>query len=460
MLAHWRVFWSNAWLLGFAVVLSALVAVLSLTLPLFMLQVYDRVISARSVQTLWVLVGLAVFLLMGMGVLDYARRRIIARFAGVMQAELEPFLLAKGAGRAPDDLGGTLGTSDLDALRGFTHSGGVLTVIDALWIPLFIFVLFVLSPAFGTLALAGCGLLAILHGIEHWTAAYRWREAKAASGQVSQISQTVTQDSIALRGRLMGEPAAAAFLDRRTRSRNAAIHASDLSQGFRISGSTVRWILSVLTLALGASLVLNSSLTIGGMVAAVVLLGRVFHPFQAFLDASRGLIGARTNWNNIGKALARGDGEESFGVIPDPAAPALSVRQLDLMGDREKTPMLEGASLEVPRGQIVQVLGPMSSGKTLLAETLAGLRPVAKGKVSASGIRYDSLRPGALAAFVGYVPEVSMFFRGTIQDNIAGFPGSGTENAVVEAAIWVLRYGDIRDLHSCLSRRSSDLLRC
>lgn len=433
-LTHWRVFWSNAWLLGFAVCVSGLVALLSLTLPIFMLQVYDRVINARSENTLWVLASLAIFLLIGMGVLDYARKRILARFAARLQAQLEPHLVVSGAGQSGDSTGGGLGTSDIDALRSFAHSGGILTLVDALWVPLFVFVLFILSPVFGTLALAGCATLALLHYAEGWIAAYRWKLSGLASNGVRQISRSLSQKGLIQRGQLIGTSAAETFVAKRSDSRNAAVYASDISTAFRTSSATLKFILSILALALGAKLVLQSALTIGGMVASVVLLSRVFSPFQAFLQVMPGVKAARRNWANIGAALAEATAPGARAIIPDAASPALALDDVTITGEMEKTPVLRGITLDIPRREITEIVGPIASGKTLLAETLSGLRRPSDGKIAALGARYDALKGGALGEVVGYVPEIPVFFSGTIKENIAGFPGQLDRDAAQTAA--------------------------
>jgi ABC-type protease/lipase transport system fused ATPase/permease subunit len=431
-LTHWRAFWSHSWLLGLAVAFSVLVAVLSLTMPLFMLLVYDRVLTARSQETLWALVLLALTLIIGMGLLDYARRRVLARFAGKLQETLEPHLVRTRAG---DRLGQDgPATAELDALRSFAHSGGMLTLIDVVWIPLFVGTIYLISPELGALTLTGCGLIVIVQGMGRWAAGYRWKEARAARKASSQVAGIVKRGYRGLPELAIGQAMTDRYLMVRGQSRTAAIRASDLAVAFESTASTVRNLCSLMGLAIGASLVLANQLTIGGLVACLVLLSRVFGPFSAFLQVIPGLREAAANWQRLGEVLAQRAGGQDLG-LPDPAGDAaLVLRQVSVAGDIEGAPVLNGLDLTVRPGRVTEIVGPSASGKSLLAEVLALVRPVAGGNVLVFGTRAALLAPDALRQAAALVPDVPRFFAGTLAENIAGLPGDQDTAPQVEAA--------------------------
>ncbi len=431
-LTHWRAFWAHAWLLGLAVAFSVLVALLSLTMPLFMLLVYDRVLTARSQETLWALVLLALTLILGMGLLDYARRRLLARFAGKLQETLEPTLLKARAGTLLGRDGPA--TAELDALRSFAHSGGVLTLIDVIWVPLFIGTIFLISHELGALCVVGCAAIALVQGLGRWTAGYRWKEARLAKKATSNIAGIVKRGHRALPELSVGPAVSDRFLAARAQSRTAAIRASDLSVAFDSAGSTVRNICTLLGLAIGASLVLANLLTVGGLVACLVLLSRVFGPFSAFLQVIPGLREAAGNWRRLGEVL-RQRGMEDDLDLPDPTTDAaLELRQASVQGDLDNGPVLSGIDLTITKGRVTEIAGPTGSGKSLLAEVLALVRPVAAGNALAFGTRATLLSPDALHRSAALVPDVPRFFAGTLTENISGLQAEADTTSVQHAA--------------------------
>ncbi len=177
-ITHWRVLWSNARLLYVAIFFSFVVTVLSLTIPFFMLLIYDRVLNARSLETLSTLVILAVLLLIAMGAIDYSRRRLLARFGGQLQERLEDHPLALPPQSTTAGVSKDLGVGDLDRLRGFMHSGAPLNIIDVAWVPLFVGAVFLRNSFLGWIAVIGILVLIAVHAVGRVLASHRRREAR------------------------------------------------------------------------------------------------------------------------------------------------------------------------------------------------------------------------------------------------------------------------------------------
>ena len=431
---HWRVLWSSSWLFGWAILFSFFVALFSLTLPFFMLLVYDRVLNARSVETLTALMTLAGVLVVGMGLLDYARRRLLARFAARLQERLESELIALPPRSATFGTTKALGMGELDQLRGFVHSGSLRNVIDVLWLPIFVSAVFLLSRTIGWLAIVGLVQLSLIYGIGWLLNSHRRRESMRASGRAKQAIATLERAGLWLGGQSFSEQAEDSLLQKRGTAREAALHAADGSTAIDVLISTMRWGFAILVLSLGAGLILANKLTVGGMIACMVLMNKVFFPYIAFLNNLPNLHKAVANWRAIGVRLAQRSDTVAPETLEVAHAPLLALRGVRVKGDLETDPVLRSVDLTVTPGEVIEIIGPAGSGKTLLCETMVWARRPARGFVLGHGHRFSTLRPEQIGALLGYVPEVPLFLRDTIAANISGLDTANHSPAVARAA--------------------------
>lgn len=433
-ITHWRVLWSSSWLFGWALLFSFFVALFSLTLPFFMLLVYDRVLNARSIETLTALMMLAGTLIIGMGVLDYARRRLLARFAARLQERLEAELIVLPPRSATFGTTKALGMGELDQLRGFIHSGSLRGVIDVLWLPIFVGAVFLLSHMIGWLAIVGLVLLSLMSGVGWLMNSQRRREAKHASGRAKQAVATLERAGLWLGGQTFGAQAEDSLVDKRDAAREAALHSADRSNAFDVSISTLRWVFSILVLGLGAGLVLSNQLTVGGMIACVVLMNKVFFPYIAFLNSLPSLQQAVANWKAIGTRLAQRPSTFAPKQLEVGSAPLLEMRGVNVKGDLEPDPVLRDVNLAIRPGEVIEITGSDGSGKTLLCETMVWARRPARGLLLGHGYRFSTFRPEQIGALVGYVPDVPLFLKDTIAANISGLDHADHSASVADAA--------------------------
>ena len=435
-MTHTRVFWSSFWLLWFATAFSAAVALLRLSNPLLVLLIYDRVLTSRSVETLVALVGLAVVLLILGGVLDYSRRRLLARFGARIQADLEDALVLSGM-PMPDERGiRNLGTENLDALRAFLHSSALVDLIDALWVPLFLGTVFLISPSLGWVASLGLLALLALHGLGRIFSAAPLRDADLASQRASALSSNLRRGQRVLASQRAMPAARVAWKRTRVESRRRTVAVRDRVGLFFSVQTTLQWVFQSLVLGIGAALVLQAELTLGGLVACVILLARVFSPTVAALNALPALGQARVNWMRLGGQIEEIEGRQLMSpAILSSDAPLLEAIGIDLCSDLESVPALRDIRLTVTPGEVVEVKGASASGKTLLCEALVGLRAPTAGRVLLLGHRLDSLLDEAVVPLIGYVPEVPSFMPGTIAAAISGGEAEVATDRVVEAAL-------------------------
>ena len=298
-------FWSGGWLLGLAFLFSFFVTLLMLTLPMFMLLIYDRVLTSRSQESLVALFGLVVLLLVLMGLFDYSRRRILARFGARLQQRLEARVLEAVEARAPRGRDGssTSGTKELDGLRSFFHSGSLVAVFDFIWAPIFLGAVFLFHPLLGWVATTGVVVLFATAGLRAAFSRHLVEDAEAASGQVGRVSRHIQDSRRTLVAQAMATPMLEGWLAARKRSRDMAIVLNDRIGWFTTVTRQLRLLFQAMTLALGAYLILCGQLTVGGMVASVVLLGRVFRPVESLLANLPDVRRAASQWQSLDAIL-------------------------------------------------------------------------------------------------------------------------------------------------------------
>jgi ABC-type protease/lipase transport system fused ATPase/permease subunit len=420
-LTHWRVFWRHAWLFGVVLVFSFVVALLSLTLPLFILLVYDRVLNSRSIETLTTLLIMAAILLGAMGLLDFSRKRLLARFAAILQHELEPHLISLRQGWGAKERQDGINLESLDNLRRFVHSGALINVIDALWLPIYLGAVFLISPEIGWLAVGGLIVLGIALFVGHILASHRMREGDAASGSASRMVRNLKRFHATSHGLAFSAPTVAEVSRRRAASRLTAIRASDVIVGTQTLLATLRWIMAALVLSAGAALVLAGSLTTGGMIASFVLLNRTFFPFIACARSLGDLKRAIASWNEIGKIMQDRPVAKSATCWSSRGGPILRLRSVSLKLGTADLDSCVKIDLTLDRGEIANIVGPTGSGKSLLCRAIAGsLRPE-------SGLMLLAERPmetmgfDEIAQIVGFVSETPVFLSDTIAANISSY---------------------------------------
>ncbi|GLQ36161.1 peptidase [Amylibacter marinus] len=444
---HWRAFWTHSWLLFWAFGFSFVVAILSLATPFFMLLVYDRVLNARSIETLMALTLIASLLIVAMGFIDYARRRLLVRFAVAIQRDLEADLLLLPPYSTNSNEQNSLGLGRLDALRAFVQSGGLLNLVDVVWIPIFVGIVFIISPIIGLLSLLGLACLGAVFFSGRFLTSNLRHSAEQISKQATGAMRTLEKSGVWLSGQYGGDSKAKWLLDKRRLSRNASVNSNDIAVGFNVALSTIRWLFAVFVISAGAGLVLGNQLTIGGMVASVVMLNRVFLPFLAFLKTIPGLRQCRENWSVIGATFAqRHRADHRIAVAPVKGAPVLELRDVHLRAGLTQEPLLEQLNMKIGRGKIVQIEGPAGCGKSVMGETMVWAARPFSGMVLIGGVRASVLSADELAKTIGYVAEIPVFVKGSLADNISGFDQAEDRAEIQRAAQFAQIHRQILEL--------------
>lgn len=419
-----------------AVVLFSVFAnLLLLTGPLFMLQVYDRVLGSRSEETLVALSVLVVGLYAIYGLLEFARGRVMARVGVRLHAALSERVFAAGVERAAlrrTDKGAGA-AQDLDAVRGVFAAPVLLALVDLPWAPVFAAAVFVFHPLLGWLALAGGGLLVVVTVLNQRLTARRLAETQRATLAAQNFARQADEGADYLWAQGMTPAMTQRWSQIQAEGIAASVQAADWTGAFGSFSKAFRLLLQSAILAVGAWLVLRDDLTAGAMIAASILLGRALAPVEQVLGQWPLLQRARTGWASLAAFLAAVPARDVPTELPVPAA-RLSVRGATVPARRGDRPVLAGISLDLNPGEALGVIGKSGSGKTTLARLIVGLVQPAAGEVRLDGARLDQYGADRLGRLIGYLPQEVRLFDGTVAENIAHMAPEPDAARVVAAA--------------------------
>ena len=434
----------SAGLIGATVLFSVVVNALMLTGPLYMLQVYDRVLGSGSEATLVALTGLVILLFLAMGVLEYARTKIMAIVGARFQERLDRRVFAAAMQRsavAPNDPAVISAQRDLEAVRVFLGSPVLLALMDLPWTPLFLTALFIFHPLLGWFSIAGGVILILVTVLNQILSKAPQKEAGMTAIQAERMSDQMKTEAETLQALGM----TGAGFDRWQKARGVAlakaIAAGGLSGAFGALTKTFRLFLQSAMLGLGAWLVLQGELTGGAMIAGSILMGRALAPVE--MAVGQWAVAQRSSeaWHRLSDLLSRVPPTQPRTSLPRPKS-LLEVDALSVGAPGEPVALLRMISFRLEPGQALGVIGPSGSGKSTLARALTGVwRPLA-GKIRLDGAALDQYDPDTLGRLIGYLPQRITLFDGTIAENIARLDGQPDSARIIEAA----RKADAHDM--------------
>ncbi|MDX5349327.1 MAG: ATP-binding cassette domain-containing protein, partial [Paracoccaceae bacterium] len=359
-------------LAGAIALFSAVVNLLMLTGPIFMLQIYDRVLAARSTETLMVLTLLMTFLFGAMALLDLARARIVQRVAARFQSRLEARVFA--ATLRDDRLPGAAGPRDLEAVSRFIGSPTMLAIFDLPWTPLFAAAIFLFHPLLGAIALGGGVLLILLTTATRSLTRAPLQIAAAAGGAAQRMAEMFSDHGEVVGALGMRSSAFARWHAARILAQDEAVRAGDRAGALSTFSRSFRLFLQSLLLAAGAWLVLRHEVTAGAMIASSIMMGRALAPVDQLIGGWAALQAAQDGWHRRSALLTRQPPEAARTPLPRPAA-QLDLRNLTVAPPGAPAPTLRGVNLAIRPGQAVGVIGPSGAGKSTLARDLTGAWP-------------------------------------------------------------------------------------
>ena len=414
-------------------VFSFFLNLLMLVVPLYMMQVFDRVLSSGSTETLLLLTVMALGGLFVLGALDAVRTQVMTRVGAWVDRRVSGRLMdASIAARLNGAPIGSQGLRDLQQYRGFLNGQGIFPLFDSPWVPIFVAVIWIIHPWLGILALCAAivlFLLALLNEV-----ATRRVLGDAGKTQVAALRQATAaiDNAEVVQAMGMGGGLAQRFgqlndkvleMQRRAGDRGALI--VGLSKFMRLG-------VQVGILGLGAYLVLEGALTAGGMIAGSILLGRALAPVEQAIGAWRGFVAARDARARLAELLHAAPPPRDGVRLPAPMG-RLEIQQATFVPPGGTAPVLRQVSASVAPGQVLGVIGPSASGKSTLCRLIVGIWPPTSGSVRLDGADVHAWGREAFGRHVGYLPQSVELFAGSVADNIARM-GPVNDEAVILAA--------------------------
>jgi PrtD family type I secretion system ABC transporter len=420
------------WIIG---IFSAVINLLALTGSLYMLQVYDRVLGSRSVETLIWLSIITISLYMFQGLLDVLRSRIMVRLG----ARLDEQLLGKVHkalvrmplyGRAAE-AGQPM--RDLDTIRGFITSQGPLAIIDLPFMPLFLGFVFFLHPWLGWMATAGAFVLICL---TLWTELSTRRPTKDAvklANERQSLADAHRRNAEVLHAMGFAHRAYARFQKVNDKYLLTQEKVSDVGGALSGVSKVTRYLLQSALLGLGAYLVLKGEAFPGVIIASSIASTRALAPIELAIAQWKNFVAARQARTRLEEVLSMIGDDPIRTSLPAPRE-SISVEGVTAVAPGTQKIIVSNVTFDVPAGSACGIIGPSAAGKSTLARVMVGVWPMARGKIRLDGAALEQWDQETLGSHIGYLPQDVALFDGTIAENIARFEENPDDEAVVSAA--------------------------
>jgi ATP-binding cassette subfamily C protein len=426
-------------LFAVAFVFSLFVNLLTLTGPLFMLQTYDRVLSSRSEPTLLALFMLMGFLFLIMGLIDWARGRLLTRMGARFQAGLDrrvfEAMLRRSVSehRIDENTGSGQQLKDLEAMNRFFASPVFSALFDVPWTPIFILGLGFFHPWMGGLAAVGGGILLGSALLNQMSSRATTVKSSVAGHLADQYADQMTNEAETIRSLGMQGHAFERWAIARKRAVELAVKSSDTGGSFATFSRIFRLFLQSAMLALGALLVLRGEISGGMMIASSILMARALQPVETIINQWPMVQRSKRAWDNLASLLAEMQTDKEPLQLPHPKA-RIEVNAISVTPPKGRVPVLRQVSFTIAPGEAIGVIGPSGSGKSTLARALTGVWPLTAGKIKLDGAPLEQYPPEVLALYIGYLPQRVTLFDGTVAENIARLAREFSHEAVIAAA--------------------------
>ncbi len=416
-------------------VFSFAVNLLMLTMPLYMLQIYDRILTSQSMDTLIYLSVIAAAALIVLGLLEAVRAILASRAATKMETILGAEALRVGMKKSGLGEANIKPVRDLAAVRGFVSSRAIFAILDMPFSPIFIGIIYLIHPTLFWITLGGAVILFLLAVLNQWVTSKASAQAVNSQGSAMAVAQSISRNGETLQAmgmmqngiRLWGSQNAEALIaSDDVDSRNAIL--SGLSR-------TIRMGLQVAILGVGALLVLQGEMTAGMIFASSIISGRGLQPIDQVIGGWKQTVMAWRSWKDLQQTLTESDGQKKYTRLPAPKG-HVSVEGALVLGPNgpASSPVINRVSFELKAGEVVGIVGPSGSGKSTLARLLVGAQKPHAGTIRFDGTEIQNWDPVQIGEHIGYLGQHVELLPGTIAQNIARLAAEPDDAKVLEAA--------------------------
>jgi len=399
---------------------ASLLLNLAMLVPsLFALQVFDRVLTSRSIETLVMLSALTLLALGFAYCMDVARSRALASAGRTLHRVLSPVALeqalCRAAARAPDT--GADRLRDVTQLRNFLGSSGVRALFDAPWLPIYLFVIAMMHPLLSLVAGIGAAALALLAVTTERMTRVATDSMLRGSRSVGRHAESLIRQAEAVVGMGMAANAVGAWRERHEQLLDEQAGLDATSSRLSALARIARQVVQMTTLGIGAWLVVDAGASPGIMIAATILLARALQPVEHLISGWKQLVDSRGAWQRLAEPDALAAPQARL-RLPAPAG-RLELERVVFAHDTARPPLIKGISFSMNAGESLGIVGASGSGKTTLARVLVGVWQPQSGAVRLDSANLAHWDRTALGAHLGYLPQDASLFAGTVAQNIA-----------------------------------------
>jgi ATP-binding cassette, subfamily C, bacterial EexD len=419
----------------YAGLFSAAVNILMLVPIMYMLQVYDRVVSSGSLSTLTMLTLLMVFLTLALGGFEWVRSMILVSASNRIEQQMRSRVFdATFKNALFSGNGSNQALNDLSSLRQFMTGNGLFAFFDAPWFPIYVAIMFMFHFWFGVVAIISGIVMVALAWVNEMVTTRKLKDANTKATKLNNnVSGSLRNAEVIAAMGMIGD------IRRRQEQQSDEVlvlqtEASQAGGAISSISKTFRMVVQSLILGLGALLALKNEISPGMMIAGSLLLGRALAPIDMLVGTWKGFSLARAQYERLGQLLENIPEEKETMTLPAPQG-QLSLEQASVVPPGSRVPVVKGVTLELAAGEALGIVGPSASGKSSLARAVLGIWPVVAGKVRLDGADIAGWNRTDLGPYVGYLPQDIELFDGTISENIARFGELDAEKIVAAARL-------------------------
>ena len=422
------------WAFGAIAIFSFLLNLLYLASPLYMMQIYDRVLGSGERATLLLLFIIAVACVGVLGFLDALRARLLTRISAwfhehlsedVAKASLKSTLVGQSVGANP--------LRDLSIVQGFVSGQGVKSLLDAPWTPIFLLAIFVMHWTLGLVTLGAAIVILALAVFNERLTRQSLKEGAGAQAGAHDVIEVSLRNAEAIHAMGMTPAVIRRFRVQNDHALNKSATGEEL--GAMVAGATkaLRMMIQMVMLGAGALLVLDGKLSGGAMIAGSILLGRALAPVENAIGVWKQFVVARDAHQRLRKLLMVYAENPDPMALPEPVG-ELSVEDIIFAPQDSAAPILKNISFEVAPGEALAILGPSASGKSTLCRVVSGVWKPSKGCVRIDGADLHQRLSEDVGRYLGYVPQSVELFSGPVRENIARL-SEGDPHKIIKAAM-------------------------
>lgn len=415
-------------------VFSGVINLLYLSSPLYLMQIYNRVLVSENVTTLVLLTLILVCALLTMGALDALRAQLLVRAGMRLDRSL--------AGRVFDALvrksarlgysNGSQSLRQLDQFRTFITGPGVYFAFDLPWIPLYLLLLFFIHPVLGVVSTVGAVILLLLALVNERTTRPSLRTAESEGNRAYAFSENILRHSDVVVAMGMQPAIESHWQNSRDTMLASQGVASDrnavVSSGIRFA----RLLLQACMLGAGAWLAIGQFIQPATIFAASIIMGRALVPVEQGVATWKQFTEARSAYRSVDKLLSEVPSREDKSIVPANQN-GLKAENLGYALPSRPEPILRDIAFAIKPGEAVGIVGPSGSGKSTLAKLIIGAIPTTAGTLSFGGLNYRNWDPTVFGRQIGYLPQDVGLFAGTVRENISRFGDASIEDVVAAA---------------------------